>query len=112
MAELADAQDLGSCAERRVGSIPTFRKLCGCIAQRTEHRTLNPQVEGSSPSTPILKFAIYCQSWILFDFGFFFLCKGELSSPLRASFPRNSLSSALFSALFRLLGEPAHKMRR
>jgi len=48
----------------------------------------------------------------LFDFGFFFLCKGELSSPLRASFPRNSLSSALFSALFRLLGEPAHKMRR
>ena len=25
MAELADAQDLGSCAERRVGSSPTTR---------------------------------------------------------------------------------------
>ena len=25
---------------------------CGCIAQLAEHRTLNPQVEGSIPSTP------------------------------------------------------------
>ena len=28
---------------------------CGCIAQLAEHRTLNPQVEGSIPSTPTSK---------------------------------------------------------
>ena len=36
-----------------MGSSPTTRRRYGYIAQLAEHRTLNPQVEGSIPSIPI-----------------------------------------------------------
>lgn len=36
MMELADMQDLGSCAERRVGSSPTNRSICKCQAAESK----------------------------------------------------------------------------
>jgi hypothetical protein len=38
-----------------VGSIPTVHPRIGPIAQVVEHRTLNPQVPGSSPGGPIFR---------------------------------------------------------
>ena len=31
-----------------------YKMLCGSIAQQAEHRTFNPQVEGSIPSGPTI----------------------------------------------------------
>ncbi len=50
MAELADAQDLGSCEAIRVGSTPTTRTT----SERTSYRSLRPFVKGQSSFIPSL----------------------------------------------------------
>ncbi len=58
MAELADAPDLGSGAERRGGSSPFTRtNIKAGLAQLVEHLICNQGVEGSSPLAGIISHA-------------------------------------------------------
>ena len=50
MTELADVQDLGSCAEKRAGSSPVLGTNAG-IAQLEEQRLCKSKVVGSNPAT-------------------------------------------------------------
>ena len=53
MAKLADAQDLGSCIERCVGSNPTTCIITGCGSVWLERLIWDQEVAGSSPVIPI-----------------------------------------------------------
>ena len=82
-----------------MGSSPTTR-IHGCIAQLAEHRTLNPQVEGSIPSAPIRA--------ISHEVALFFLpaASGAGTRPIPLALHTGSIRAHGQQTLYKYMAEP------